>query len=90
MSEVLLIDPGDNASFAINWSDVLDAGVTVSSVVHTLPSPLVKGAESTVSPNSYVSISGAVHGKIYMIEGAATLSTGEVLNRQFPLRCFNG
>lgn len=87
---VLLIDPGDNASYAIDWSDVLDAGVTLSSVTHTVPSPLVKGAESTVSPNSYVSISNAKHGKTYMIEGAATLSTGETLNRQFPLRCFNG
>jgi hypothetical protein len=90
VTNVVLIDPGDNASFEIDWSDALAAGVTLSSVTHAVPSPLTKGAESTVSPNSYVSISGAVHGKLYLIEGAATLSTGETINRQFPLRCFNG
>lgn len=85
-----LIDPGDNVRFDLDWTDELDDGVTLSAVTHTVPSPLTKVSESVTSSNSYVRISGAVHGYTYLIEASATLSTGETLNRQFPLRCFNG
>lgn len=83
-----LIDPGDSAWFTFDWTDALPTGVTVTAVTHTLPSPLVKVAESTASPNSSVRISGSVHAQLYAVQAAATLSNGEVLNRQFPLRCF--
>ena len=85
-----LIDSGDSTWFECDWTDSLPAGVTVSSVVHSVPSPLVKAAESTATPLSYVRVSGAIHGQTYLIEASATLSNTEVLNRQFPLRCFNG
>jgi hypothetical protein len=91
MSNVLLFDPSDNATVEISWADVLPAGITLSSVTHAVPSPLVKGAESTDAPNSrsFVKVSGAVHGAVYMIEGQATLSNGDVINRQWPVRGFN-
>lgn len=85
-----LIDPGDDATFQMDWSDALADGVTLSSVSHSVPAPLVKVTETTSSPMSYVRVSGAQHGQTYLVEASATLSTGEVLNRQFPLRCFNG
>ncbi len=86
---MILFDPSDNALVTFDWTDVLPGSVTVASVVHTVPSPLVKGTESTSSPTSSVKISGAVHGGMYMVEGQATLSNGEVINRQFPIRGWN-
>lgn len=87
-----LIDPSDSATFQLDWTDVLPDSVTLGTVTHTVPSPLTKVSESTNTANasSQVRISGAVHGKTYLIEGQSTLSNGETINRQFPLRCFNG
>lgn len=87
---VVLIDPSDSVVVEIDWSDALVAGVTLSAVTHSLPSPLVKVAESNDTDSSSVRVSGALHGATYLVEASATLSTGETLNRQFPLRCFNG
>lgn len=86
-----LIDPDDVVLFRLEWSD-LPSGVTIGAVTHAVPSPLTKVEETTVSASAYsdVKVSGAKHGGLYMIEGQTTLSNGEVLNRQFPLRCFNG
>lgn len=86
-----LIDPGDTASFTIDWSDALGSAV-LGTVTHVVPAPLAKVDESTdaSSKQSTVRVTGAVHGGMYQIEGSTTLNTGEVLNRQFPLRCFNG
>jgi hypothetical protein len=90
MSGIPLIDPSDSASFTLDWSDAIGAS-TLGTVTHTVVAPLTKVAESTdaSAKTSTVRISGAVHGGVYMIEGQTTLSSGEVLNRQFPLRCFN-
>lgn len=89
---VPLTDPGDSAFFELDWSDALGTGVTLSSVSHSVPSGLTLVSESTdtADSTSAVRISGTEHGQTYLIEGAATLSNGEVINRQFPLRSFNG
>jgi hypothetical protein len=89
LSNVILFNPSDNAFVTFDWSDVLPAGVTLSSVAYTLPAPLTKGAESSSGAQSQVKISGAVHGDIYQIAGAATLSNTEVVNRVFPVRAIN-
>jgi hypothetical protein len=91
VSEPLLIDPGDNVIVTIDWSAELGTGVTLSSVTHTVPSPLSKNAESTDVANnrSSVKLSGVVHGGLYAMEGQATLSNGETVNRQVMLRGWN-
>jgi len=90
-ASIVLLDPSDQAVITIDWSDALDSNSLVS-VVHVVPSPLAKMSEATDIPGkaSQVKVPGAVHGGIYLIEGQATLSNGEILNRQFPARCFNG
>ncbi len=88
-----LIDPDDVVSLTIgNWADVLPATVTLGTVTHTVPAPLTKVSESTDTgaATSTVRVSGALHGGLYLIEAQSTLSNGEVVNRQFPVRCFNG
>ena len=92
MVDILLIDPSDQAIATIDWTDVLASGITLSgNVSHVLPDPLVKISENTdtIAGMSQVRISGAVHGRTYMIEGQASLSNGEVINRQFPVRGWN-
>jgi hypothetical protein len=89
VSNVLLFDPSDQAIVTFDWSDVLPTSVTVASATHTLPSPLTKVDESNDTSSSNVKISGAVHGGRYMVEGQATLSNGEVINRQFEIKGWN-
>lgn len=90
MTGVLLGDPSDSALYTFNWADALPSAVTVTAVTHTVPSPLTKVSEAFTTTTSTVKISGGVHGAMYLIEAQATLSNGESLNRQFPLRVFNG
>lgn len=86
-----LIDPSENVTFTLDWTDVIGE-LTLGTVTHNVPAPLTKSSESTDAANkrSSVKVSGAIHGALYMIEGQATLSNGDVVNQQFPLRCFNG
>jgi hypothetical protein len=92
MSSIGLIDPGDQVIFKMDWSGSLAVGVTLSNVVHTLPAPLTVMSEGLTDANksTFVKIRDAVHGMLYQVEAQVTLSTGEIMNRQFPLRCLNG
>ena len=89
---IALIDPGDSAFFELDWTDVLAEGDALSSVTHALPSGLTKVSETTdvQTSRSFVRVTGATHGQLYLVEAAAVLGSGETINRQFPLRCFNG
>ncbi len=90
---IVLLDPADQALVTINWSDVAIGGLEiVGFVTHTVPAPLVKIIEITdvATKTSQVRVTGAVHGGMYMVEATVELSNGEILNRQFPLRAFNG
>lgn len=89
---VALIDPGDEALITLDWNDFLSSGITLAgSVVHTTPAPLQKLSDvtDTMLSLSQIKVRGAVHGGIYMIEAQATLSNGEIINRQFPVRGWN-
>lgn len=92
MASIGMIDPGDQVIFKIDWSGSLVAGVTLATVAHTLPAPLTLMSEgiTDASLSTFVKIKDAVHGMLYQVEAQVTLSTGEIMNRQFPLRCFNG
>lgn len=86
-----LADPSDSAWYEFDWADALPSGQTINAATHTVPSPLTKVAEANTTTASQVRISGALHGGLYMIEAQVTLTpSGETLNRQFPLRAFNG
>lgn len=88
---IAIISSGDVAIIPLDWSD-LPTGVTIGQVTHTVPSPLTKVAEASDEDEkvSQVKVSGAVHGGMYVITASTTLTNGEVVNRQVPVRCFNG
>lgn len=97
MAGVILFDPGDSTPIEIDWSDAIGSGSLVA-VTHAVPAPLTMRGETfdNLKSTSYVGISGARHGEMYLIEAAATLNlinpegSPQVINRQFWLRCFNG
>ena len=86
---ILLFDPSDNAIIPFDWSDVLTDTVLLTSVTHSVDSPLVKGAESNTATTSTVKVSGAIHGGRYMVSAQALLNNGEIINRQFPILGWN-
>lgn len=88
MTDIVIANPADKITITFDWTADLVAGITVASVVHTVPAPLSKDSESTstVTGQSQVMFHGVVHGEIYQILGSATLSDGEVLNRRVPVR----
>ena len=91
MTNIVLVNPGDQIVITFDYSNELALGITLASATHTVPSPMSKVSESTDVPNakSQVKVSGAVHGLTVQIGGQATLSNGEVINRIFPLRGWN-
>ena len=85
---IVVISPADESIIEFDWTNELPASVTVSSVVHTVPAPLAKMSEATVSPLSQVKTSGAVNGRRYEIGAVATLSNGEKVGATLIVRCF--
>ena len=88
-----LADPGDNAFYTVSFADL--NGATIDSAVATVPTPLTQVGNLALDnvadpPTVTIRIQGAAHGNTYHVEIAATLSTGETINRGFPLVCFNG
>jgi hypothetical protein len=90
-ASIVLLDPSDEAIITCDWSDAVGT-TTLGAVTHNVPAPLTKMSEATDSSGktSQVKVKGGIHGGMYMIEGQTTLSNGEVLNRQYPVRWFNG
>jgi hypothetical protein len=87
---VLLHNPLDSGNYTAEWEDAVPSGGSIASVVHTVPDGLTKVSEGVDGTTSTVRISGGVHGRTYMVQAAATMSTGEVINRPLVLTVFNG
>jgi len=86
---VILVDPSDQVLIQFNWTDALPTGVLLSSVSHSVSSPLSIASEyTTIGDNtSSAKISGAAHGGTYLVQATATLDNGEVVNRAATVRC---
>lgn len=79
-----------------DWTDAIPSTsplTTLVSVAHTAPSAspttLTVAGQSTnvAAKTSAAKVSGGVHGELYLLEAAATLSNGEIVNRSAVLRC---
>ena len=86
---MILADPSDVVVVTFDWSPSLPDTVTVDSATHSVDSPMAKVDEGLVGAVSFVKVSGALHGHIHMVTAQATLSNGETINRQFPIRGWN-
>lgn len=85
---ILTLDSSDSANVSIEWTDLGNA--SVASVAYTAIAGVTMTPQGINGTVSTVRLSGLVHGRTYQLEASATLSTGEVLNRNVPVRCFNG
>lgn len=94
-SRIFIIDPGEQEYYEVIWEDILPNGVTLASVVWTIPPPFTNGgaAIDLINGKSAVLISDASvlarHGQLYLVEVEATLSNASVIEKAIPLRCFN-
>jgi hypothetical protein len=82
------LDPNDSANVSITWTDLGNA--TLASVAYTAIPGVTLTPQGVNGSVSTVRVSGLVHGRTYQLEATATLSTGETLNRNVPIRAFNG
>jgi hypothetical protein len=80
----------DIAYLQFDWSDVLEEGVTLSSVTHTCPAAIVNEDDETDTDEgtSNLDVSGGVHGRTYQLTIVATLSDASTVTRTWPLRIF--
>lgn len=85
---IIRLDSADSANVSINWTDL--GGASLSSVTYAGIAGLTLTPQGISGSTSTVRMAGMVHGQIYALEAAATLSTGEILNRNVSVRCFNG
>ena len=85
---MITLDSADSANVSISWTDLGSA--TLSSVTYTAIAGVTMTPQGINGNVSTVRLSGLVHGRTYQLEASATLSTGEILNRNVPVRCFNG
>jgi hypothetical protein len=85
---VIVLDPGDEANVSIVWEN-LGVGSVVS-VTYQPITGLTLTPQSVANNISTVRIAGVAHGHTYQLEASATLNTGEILNRNIPIRGFNG
>jgi hypothetical protein len=91
---IWVVDPDSGQYCEVDWSGVLDEGVTLVSVSYSLPggAGLTNAAEAidTSAGKSAIQIDGANHGSMHSIGIVATLSNDDTISFTAPLRCFNG
>lgn len=72
-----------------DWAAVLPDGITLASVVHNVPSPLVKGPEANTATTSDIDLQGGEHAAHVVVEMVGTLSNAAQLTIKWPVRCWN-
>lgn len=79
-------------AYTFDFTDQVPEGVTVASIVHSVPSGLTLEAEAQDVGNkvSSVRISGGTHGSTYQVKGVASLSNDEQVPQVFTLIVFDG
>lgn len=84
--------PDAHLKYTFDWSADIPEGISLVSVAHTVPSPLVIESEVTDvdALQSTVAIAGSMHGQTYLVTALATLSNGEQIPGEATLRGFNG
>lgn len=92
MSDLQVLAVGGKVAFTVDFTAEVPAGVTVSNIAFSIPSPLASFAISPdlVNKKSTVGLQGAVHGATYQVRATAALSSGEDIVKNITVRGFNG
>lgn len=86
-----LIDPDEKLDFSIDFSDWLDAGITITGVPVWSISPTgpTLANQSNTTTVATIFVSGATLGVVYLLSCkiATTTSTAQTSERSITLRC---
>lgn len=85
---MIVLDPSDVVNVTVTWENLGSA--TILSVSYTAPVGLTVTSMGNTTTTSSFRVSGLAHGLTCQIEAQATLNSGETLNRNIPIRGFNG
>lgn len=85
---MIVLDPSDIVNVTVTWENLGTA--TILSVTYSAPVGLTVTNMGNTTTTSTFRVSGLVHGLTYQVEAQASLSSGETLNRNIPVRGFNG
>jgi hypothetical protein len=92
LNAVQLKSSDSDLIFTYDWSNDIPDGVSLVSVVNSLPDGLAITTEQTDSTGkqSTVQINGGAHGQRYLVRALATLSEGEDVPASFIIRVWDG
>lgn len=84
--EQFLKDPDAVLDFAMDWTDWLDTGETISSYMVTVPTGITKDSDSESSGVVTVWLSGGTAGNDYNVSVEITTSDGRTDERTFRVK----
>jgi hypothetical protein len=91
LSSVFVQRTDGKLDYTFDWSDDIEAPITLVSVSHVAPSDLSVDSEivDTATNTSTVILSGGVHGGTYLVKALALLSNGIQIPGEETLRIFD-
>ena len=88
---MIVLDPADNVNVTVTWTNLGPGSEHhIAAMTYSAPAGLTITPQGFTNTTSSFRVTGLVHGLTYQIEAQATLASGEVLNRNIPIRAFNG
>lgn len=92
MNDYQVLPVQGDLAYTVDFTDVLPAAVTLSSVAWTISPQITLASQSNDYANalSTIKVSGATHAVQYVLQALGTLSNGEVVPKDVALLGFNG
>lgn len=84
--ETFTKDPNATLDYAVDWSNWLQSGETISSVAWTVPTGLTKTTESSTTTAAVVWVSGGGAGMNYIVACKITTSAGRIDERSILIK----
>ena len=79
--------PGSHLDYAIDWSDWLTEGDTITAAEWTVPEGLTKTDESATTTRATIWLSDGTAGETYRLVCTITTAQGRIDPRTLTLRC---
>jgi hypothetical protein len=80
-------DPDDDRPFAIDWTDALPPGETITSVVWAVPAGITNVSTSNTATTATIRLSGGTDGTTYRVGcKITTMPSGYKLERSIGIR----
>jgi hypothetical protein len=84
--EIVYVDPDDTRTLSVDWTDFIGSA-TISSTDWRVANGVTEGTNSTSGNVRSCLVSGFKEGCDYLVGCKVTLSTGEIKEQNFLLKC---